>query len=224
MRNYFATPALTWASREKAQKEEEMINPLELAQERIVALEAVVEEKDEAIRRLGEYVNEMTKDGIRYTQKIANLTAENQELHDVCQSEMRGVFDAGMAKIDEYERALKARSEHIFTLEAENERLRTMSTVEMMCENYSVKCHIEEWEKRCLKAEAENERLTRILEKLLDWSRKYPQTEPYVTELDHVIKLAQNAVIEEQQEFENAIWKEPGYKPVWRKDEKNEPT
>jgi hypothetical protein len=176
-----------------------------LCADHLAALEAAVKEKDEAIRRLGEYVNEMTKDGIRYTQKIANLTAENQELHDVCQSEMRGVFDAGMAKIDEYERALKARSEHIFTLEAENERLRTMSTVEMMCENYNVKCHVEEWEKRCLKAEAENERLKKVVDKLLDWNRKYPQTEPYVTELDHVIKLA---TIEEQQEFENAIWKD----------------
>lgn len=38
-------------------------------------------------------------------------------------------------------------------LRAEVERLHTMSTVEMMCENYNVKCHIEEWEARCLKAE-----------------------------------------------------------------------
>lgn len=35
-------------------------------------------------------------------------------------------------------------------------KLRSMSTVEMMCENYNVKCHVEEWEARCLKAEKEN--------------------------------------------------------------------
>jgi hypothetical protein len=39
------------------------------------------------------------------------------------------------------------------------ERLRLMSTVEMMIENQNVRHHVEEWEKRCLKAEAEVERL-----------------------------------------------------------------
>lgn len=37
--------------------------------------------------------------------------------------------------------------------------LKTMSTVEMMCENESVRQHVTEWEQRCLKAEAENEKL-----------------------------------------------------------------
>lgn len=32
-------------------------------------------------------------------------------------------------------------------------RLKTMSVVEMMCENYNVDAHIREWEARCLKAE-----------------------------------------------------------------------
>ena len=32
-------------------------------------------------------------------------------------------------------------------------RLRSMSTVEMMCENINVKHHVEEWEDRCLRAE-----------------------------------------------------------------------
>ena len=37
----------------------------------------------------------------------------------------------------------------------ETERLRKMSTAEMMCENESVKQHVVEWENRCLKAEAD---------------------------------------------------------------------
>ena len=58
-------------------------------------------------------------------------------------------------------------------LTTENKRLRTMSTVEMMCENYNVKCHVEEWEARCLKAEAENKRLRKEITKLhafWEWS------------------------------------------------------
>lgn len=42
---------------------------------------------------------------------------------------------------------------------AEAERLRSMSTVEMMGENLNVKHHVEEWEARCLKAEADADRL-----------------------------------------------------------------
>jgi hypothetical protein len=40
-------------------------------------------------------------------------------------------------------------------LRATIKRLKTMSTVEMMCENENVKAHVEEWEVRCLKAEAQ---------------------------------------------------------------------
>ena len=43
----------------------------------------------------------------------------------------------------------------IAALKAKVEWLKTMSTVEMMCENKNVKHHITEWENRCLKAEAE---------------------------------------------------------------------
>ena len=45
------------------------------------------------------------------------------------------------------------------------ERLRTMSTVEMMCENLNVKHHVEEWEKRCLKAEKDVKTLKEEVEK-----------------------------------------------------------
>lgn len=38
-------------------------------------------------------------------------------------------------------------------------RLKTCSTIEMMCENVNVDSHVREWEDRCLKAEAEVERL-----------------------------------------------------------------
>lgn len=48
---------------------------------------------------------------------------------------------------------------------AEIERLKTMSTVEMMCENLNVKHHVEEWERRCLKAESEIARLRAALQK-----------------------------------------------------------
>jgi hypothetical protein len=53
--------------------------------------------------------------------------------------------------------------------DALKERLRelcTMSTVEMMCENENVRFHVEEWEKRCLKAEADNQRLREALEEI----------------------------------------------------------
>ena len=46
--------------------------------------------------------------------------------------------------------------------EAVVERLRTMSTVEMMCENESVNQHVREWEVRCLNAEAELTRYKNI--------------------------------------------------------------
>jgi FtsZ-binding cell division protein ZapB len=52
--------------------------------------------------------------------------------------------------------ALKAERE---ALRAEVGRLKRMSTVEMMCENESVRAHVTEWEERCLKAEAEVSRL-----------------------------------------------------------------
>lgn len=48
---------------------------------------------------------------------------------------------------------------HLATARAEAERLRSMSTVEMMGENLNVKHHVEEWEARCLKAEADAGRL-----------------------------------------------------------------
>jgi hypothetical protein len=41
------------------------------------------------------------------------------------------------------------------SLEAQVDRFKTMSTVEMMCENESVRAHVTEWEARCLKAEAQ---------------------------------------------------------------------
>ena len=40
---------------------------------------------------------------------------------------------------------------------AELERLRSMSTVEMMGENLNVRHHVTEWEERCLKAENERD-------------------------------------------------------------------
>lgn len=41
----------------------------------------------------------------------------------------------------------------------EVERLKRMSTIEMMCENMNVDHHVTEWENRCLKAESEVDRL-----------------------------------------------------------------
>ena len=45
--------------------------------------------------------------------------------------------------------------EDVLQLARTVDRLRTMSAVEMMCENENVRAHITEWEERCLKAEAE---------------------------------------------------------------------
>ena len=96
------------------------------------------------------------------------------------------VYDAGVfvrhcalhAKIERYKTQhqqyvkLEAeQDEEIESLRVEIKRLRTMSTVEMMCENENVKFHVIEWENRCLKAEAvirekdaEIERLKKQLE------------------------------------------------------------
>jgi hypothetical protein len=49
---------------------------------------------------------------------------------------------------------------------AECARLRTMSTVEMMCENLNVKNHVTEWENRCIKAETEVARLREAMERI----------------------------------------------------------
>jgi hypothetical protein len=58
----------------------------------------------------------------------------------------------------------------------ENERLRTMSTVEMMGENANVDNHVREWEGRCLKAEARIEELERELSQAIarcgEWATK----------------------------------------------------
>jgi hypothetical protein len=112
-------------------------------------------------------------------------------------------------------------TDHLAALEvAVKEKDEIIDCYEAMKEGVEIR--ISDLNKKIDKLTTENELLKKVVEKLLDWNRKYPQTEPYVTELDHVIKLAQNAIIEEQQEFEDAIWKESGYKPVWRKDEKDE--
>ncbi len=50
-------------------------------------------------------------------------------------------------------------SKEIAELKAKVKRLKTISTVEMMCENENVKHHVTEWENRCLKAEVEVEAL-----------------------------------------------------------------
>ncbi len=64
--------------------------------------------------------------------------------------------------------AYTALEQQIKQLEAEIARLRSMSTVEMMCENENVRAHVTEWENRCLKAEAENAKLREALIVLMD--------------------------------------------------------
>jgi hypothetical protein len=48
-------------------------------------------------------------------------------------------------------------------LNREIERFKTMSTVEIMCENESVRAHVTEWENRCLKAETKIAHLLSLL-------------------------------------------------------------
>ena len=55
---------------------------------------------------------------------------------------------------------LEAAEKDVLRLRQRIERLRSMSTVEMMCENENVKQHVIEWENRYLSAEATLERLT----------------------------------------------------------------
>ena len=61
--------------------------------------------------------------------------------------------------------------------DAEIEQLHSMSTVEMMCENENVNQHVREWEARCLKAEAEIERLREWLRRL-EWCAGTLSEEP----------------------------------------------
>jgi hypothetical protein len=51
----------------------------------------------------------------------------------------------------------KKHRKQIADLTRQLERFKTMSTVEMMCENENVNAHVTEWEKRCLKAETQLE-------------------------------------------------------------------
>jgi len=53
--------------------------------------------------------------------------------------------------LQEIERRLAAGEEAVKKVE----KLKSMSTVEMMCENESVRQHVTEWETRCFKTEAE---------------------------------------------------------------------
>ncbi len=53
----------------------------------------------------------------------------------------------------ELQYAIKHRPAVAAELRKRDERYRTMSTVEMMCENPNVDAHVREWEARCLKAE-----------------------------------------------------------------------
>ena len=63
---------------------------------------------------------------------------------------------------------LDKKDKRIAELEAEVERLHTMSIVEMMCENESVRAHVTEWEGRCMKAEAEVDQLRAALRRLIE--------------------------------------------------------
>jgi hypothetical protein len=74
-------------------------------------------------------------------------------------------------------------------VEAQVQRLKSMSTIEMMCENPSVDAHVREWEARCLKAEtlvqAQADVLSKAREAFIeirnkgDWQSKYTETESY---------------------------------------------
>ncbi len=70
-----------------------------------------------------------------------------------------------------------ASAQQIATLTAKIKRLHTMSSVEMMCENYNVKCHVAEWEARCLKAEAENKRQVKEIERLQNMLKPFMSSE-----------------------------------------------
>ena len=51
--------------------------------------------------------------------------------------------------------------------QAEVARLKSMSTIEMMCENFNVRYHVAEWEARCLTAEAEVARLQGVVDRAI---------------------------------------------------------
>lgn len=61
--------------------------------------------------------------------------------------------------IDEWAKRVQELKAQLQARDATIAKLKTMSTAEIMCENISVKHHVEEWEARCLKAEATIARL-----------------------------------------------------------------
>ena len=76
--------------------------------------------------------------------------------------------------------------------EAEIERLHTMSTIEMMLENKNVEAHVKEWEDRCLKAEAEIERLKQLDE---IGAKAHNANLLEMAEMRAVIRQAQAAIV-----------------------------
>jgi hypothetical protein len=62
------------------------------------------------------------------------------------------------------------------TIDKLSAKLRSMSAVEIMCENLNVKHHISEWETRCLKAEAERDA---EFVRGLEWAKKIAEGHRY---------------------------------------------
>lgn len=84
------------------------------------------------------------------------------------------IHETGRPSYDELEQALIVADRTIASSAPsstgwprEVERLKTMSTVEMMGENVNVKAHVEEWEARCVKAEAERDALQALFDEVI---------------------------------------------------------
>jgi hypothetical protein len=98
-------------------------------------------------QRENKYVEEITGHLAElrdYGQTVKRLRDENERLAD-------NLIHAPIITQVNEQLAWKDRAEKA---EAYVQKLKTMCTIEMMCENENVNQHVREWEKRCLKAEA----------------------------------------------------------------------
>lgn len=78
---------------------------------------------------------------------------ENQRILEI--QRLEAELRAYASKMAANDQRLEVSMNQVDRLQAELQRFRTMSTVEIICENESVRAHVTEWENRCLKAEAE---------------------------------------------------------------------
>ena len=139
-----------------------------------IARIAELEEENRALREIPFASEKIWRMSIaELEEQVEHFKAEFLRVKKENEAELRKLADTNYELIDERTRL---RADNI-ALRRETEKLRSMSTAEMMCENLNVKCHVEEWESRCEDAETklielqkENEELKKQLPAARLWA------------------------------------------------------